>query len=38
MGQWRWRRGGVVRLVNEVERVGKGGGGFFDQFFRRVDL
>ncbi len=25
MGQWRWRRGGVGRLVNEVERVGEGG-------------
>ncbi len=38
MGQWRWRRGGGVgRLVNEVERVGEGGG-YVDQFCRRIDL
>ncbi len=29
--------GGVGRLVNEVERVGEGGG-YVDQFCRRIDL
>ncbi len=28
--------GGVRRLVNEVERVGEGGG-YVDQFCRRID-
>ncbi len=27
--------GGVGRLVNEVERVGEGGGGYGDQFCKR---
>ncbi len=29
---------GVGRLVNEVERVGEGEGGYVDQFCRRIDL
>ncbi len=32
MGQWRWRRRGVGRLVNEVERIGEGGRGMLISF------
>ncbi len=31
------KKGGGGRLVNEVERVGEGGG-YVDQFCRRIDL